>query len=166
MLTLGIALQGVPGILEGQGVAPGERVRVTTTGNPNPPLIGTITRTVPDTLWLTPEGQVQPAAVPLGASIRLERSLGHRSHVLAGALIGAGVGAAITILFLSGFCGGDTLCDGDEQVRAAAIFGLPSIALGAGIGALIRTERWESIPNGAADRTPQLQLGLRVDWRE
>jgi hypothetical protein len=77
-------------------------------------------------------------------------------------LVGAGVGAAITVLFLSGFCGGDTLCDGDEQVRAAAIFGIPSIAIGAGIGALIRTERWERVAI-TPSRSPTLYLGLRVD---
>ena len=157
---------GLPGPIQGQAAEPGERVRIIRPGNTNPLLIGTTTRSTPDTLWLTLEGQAQPTAVPLGAAIRLERSLGRHSHTLAGALVGASVGAAITLLFLSAFCGGDTLCDGDEQVRAAAIFGLPSIALGAGIGAMIRTERWEPISSAVPSRTPTLQLGLRVAWRD
>ena len=165
LTTFGIVLMGLSRPLEAQGVAPSERVRIIRL-NAYPPLIGTTIRSTPDTLWLIQAGQAQPTAVPLGAGIRLERSLGRHSHTLAGALVGAGVGAALTLFFLSGFCGGDTLCDGDEQVRAAAVFGLPSIALGAGIGAMIRTERWEPISSGVPSRTPTLQLGLRVAWHD
>ena len=163
--TFGIVLMGLPRPLHGQPVEPSERVRIFRP-NSNLPLIGTTIRSTPDTLWFTQEGQAQPTAVPLGPAIRLERSLGRHSHTLAGALVGAGVGAAITLFFLSGFCGRDTLCDGDEQVRAAAVFGLPSIALGASIGAMIRTERWEPISRGVSSRTPTLLLGLRLDWRD
>ena len=69
----------------------------------------------------------------------------------------------MTALFLSVFCGGDTVCDGDEQLRAAAIFGLPSLALGAGIGAMIKVERWAPLPS-ASESGARIRIGVQVGW--
>jgi hypothetical protein len=147
-----------------QGIQPGDRVRVVPRGGAAPWLVGTVIRKTADSIWLRPRGRDQPEAVALGAGLRLERSLGWRPHTASGALIGAGVGAGVTLLFLSAFCGGDTLCNGDEQVRAAVILGLPCVALGAGVGALIRVERWAPVPGGAGAVGGALQVGLRFGW--
>lgn len=162
--ALGALLLGLPCPGQAQDLAPGDRVRVTSRGSVTTPLVGTFLRATSDSLWLTPQGQAQPTGVAFAAGIRLERSLGRRSHTITGALVGAGVGAGITLLFLSGFCGGDTVCDGDEQVRAAAVLGLPCVGLGAGLGALIRTERWAPLPVGGPSPSPILQVGLHVGW--
>jgi hypothetical protein len=164
--ALGVALVGLPRPAPAQDLVPGNRVRVTLRGGVTAPLVGTLLRASVDSLWVAPQGQAQPTAVARGAAIRLERSLGRRPHTLTGALVGAGVGAGITLLFLSRFCGGDTVCNGDEQVRAAAILGLPCVGLGASLGALIRTERWARLPLGGPSPGPTLQLGLHVGWSQ
>jgi len=148
----------------GQSLKPGDRVRVVRLDGLGTGLIGRFVRFAPDSVWVRPFDQSQPVAVALGPRMRLDRSLGRGSRAGTGALIGAGVGAALTALFLSGFCGGDTRCDGDEQVRAAAIFGLPSVALGAGIGALIRVERWVPVPPEPAGAMARIELGVRIGW--
>ncbi len=146
-----------------QPLAPGDRIRVVPASG-GAPIAGDFVRHSADSVWLQPSRRGKTISVGLGSGVRLDRSVGSRSHAGLGALVGAGVGAAVTIFFLSRFCGGDTLCDGDEQVRAAAIFGLPSVALGAGIGALIRTERWTPVPAGSLGFRPGLQFGVQFGW--
>jgi hypothetical protein len=63
-----------------------------------------------------------------------------RSHTETGLLIGGIVGTAATTVFLIGFCSDpDTKCDIDEVGRALLVIALPSAALGALIGSLIRS---------------------------
>jgi len=129
------------------------------------PLVGTAVRWSGDSLWMALPGLALPTAVPLLGS-KFEVSRGMRSRVVLGAAIGTAVGAVVTTVFLTQFCGGDTLCDGDEQLRTAVIFGLPSVALGAGIGLLIRRESWErldpsKIQGAGAGR---LMLGVTLHW--
>ena len=156
----------------------GERIRVR--GDvpvPGGTLIGTFLQSTRDSIWVQRLDHRDTVSVALGSGIRLERSLGHRSRAGTGALIGAGVGAAITVAFLTGFCDGvDTFCGGDEILTAGAIFVLPSVAIGAGIGALIRVEHWAPISRGAfgnsgsrSSSVPpfqlgRLQVGIQVPW--
>jgi hypothetical protein len=162
--ALGALLLGPPLHGQAQTLVPGDRIRIASQGSIMPLLVGTFLRATADSLWLTARGQAHPTTVALSASLHLERSMGRRSHAMTGALVGAGVGAAVTLFFLGGFCGGDTLCNGDEQLRAAAIFGLPGVGLGAGIGALIRTERWAPASIGGQGSGPMFQVGLRLGW--
>ena len=145
-------------------LVPGSRLRVS---RPQQlALVGTAVRWTPDSLWIALPGQTLPTAVPLLGN-KFEVSRGRRSRVVPGALIGLAVGAAVTTGFLAGFCGGDTLCDGDEQVRAAAIFGLPSVALGAGIGLLVRRESWKAVDSSTFERGPgsgRLMVGATLRW--
>jgi hypothetical protein len=159
ILTLLVALSR-PG--SAQSLRPGDRIRATPGAKFGDLVIGQFVRSTPDSIWLRPQELRQPIALALGHGLRIDRSLGRHSRVGTGALVGAGVGAAVTVLFLSGFCGGDNLCDGDEQVRAAAIFGLPSIAVGAGIGALIKTERWTPVARVTA--AGGFGIGVMVRW--
>jgi hypothetical protein len=147
-----------------QDISAGDRLRVVRRGTVAPWLVGTAVRQTADSIWILPQGQDQPKGVALGPGTRLERSLGRQSHTATGALIGTAVGAGVTVLFLSAFCGGDTLCDGDEQVRAAAILGLPCVAVGAGLGALIRVERWAPVSRGAGRSGGTLQVRLGMSW--
>ena len=64
-----------------------------------------------------------------------------RNHTETGLLIGGLIGAAATTLFLVAFCSDpDTACGADEVGRAAVVIALPSAAVGALIGSLVRTE--------------------------
>jgi hypothetical protein len=146
-----------------QSVQPGDRIRVTRGDRLGDPLIGRLVRLARDSVWLLPRGLPVPVSMPLGPGVRLDRSLGRKSHIVTGALVGAGVGAAATAFFLSVFCGGDTVCDGDEQLRAAAIIGLPCLAVGAGIGAMITVERWAPLPSGV-EAAARIRVGVQVDW--
>jgi hypothetical protein len=133
------------------GVTPGARLRVTLAPGADR-VTGTLQRLTRDSLWLLADGDGE-RALPLAPGTTVE--LGRRgTRALSGALVGLAVGTALTVGFLSQFCGGDNLCDGDEEVRAAVILGLPPVVLGVGIGALIRTERWMPI---AVER---LHIGL------
>jgi hypothetical protein len=142
----------------------GARVRVTAPPLSRDPIVGRLVRVEHDTLWIDTGSGRPVTAIPGAASLRLEQSRGRRSYALVGGLIGAGVGAGLTLLFLDGFCGGDNLCDGDEEVRAALVFGVPAAAAGTLVGALIHRERWEVVPVVMAPdrRAPAFGLRLRL----
>ena len=122
----------------GHSVTAGERVRVAQAGEV--PLIGTVTEA-------TDQGfSVGRRHFTYAETLRLDRSVGRRGHALTGAAVGLGAGAVATVLFLGAFCdAGDSPCQGDEVVRAATVFALPPTAVGALIGALVKTDRWESV---------------------
>ena len=104
------------------------------------------------------EGQSIPIALALSSVRDLEVSEGQKSRGLMGAGIGLLVGAGATAWFLSQFCGGDTVCNGDEQVRAFVIIGLPVVAIGTVVGLLTRVERWKTVPLGP-------ELSMRLEQR-
>ena len=157
--ALALACLAAPLAAQDSTFTPGSRVRVTRPGRSV--VIGPVIRSAPDSLWVGLTGHAQPEPVVLQEGTVVDRSLGRGNRVWQGALVGALVGAAATALFLSGFCGGDTLCDGDEQLRAIVIIGLPPVALGAGIGTLIHYERWG---RGYPPDRGSLVLGLSLRW--
>jgi hypothetical protein len=143
-----------PASLSAQDLAPGSRVRVSVPGRS--PLLGTLVRMSGDSVWVRGAAGVESRPLTRTPPAVLEVSRGSRSHTLTGALVGLAVGTLVTVGFLAAFCSDrDTLCDGDEQVRAAALLGLPAVAVGTGIGALVRSERWEVAP---------FQLGLSLEF--
>jgi len=144
-------------------LAPGKRVRISRPGHSV--LVGTLVRGSLDSVWVALPGQTMAAPIPLIGST-LEVSRGQRSRVVPGALIGLAIGAVVTTSFLAAFCGGDTVCDGDEQVRAGLILGLPPVALGAGIGILIRRENWARVGPSTAGVAGAggILLGLTLRW--
>ena len=160
LTLLAVAL---PHTAPAQAPAQGDRVRVVRHDRSAGVPAGRFDRASRDSVWIIGPGSREPFGVALRPGDRLERSVGQRSHVLTGALIGAGVGAGITLWFLNGFCDDpDTLCNGDEELRAAAFFGLPSIALGAGIGALIKSERWAPVVSAASGGGSGLRVGVAI----
>jgi hypothetical protein len=90
----------------------------------------------------------------LSAVSRLAVNRGYRSNWLAGAGVGLLVGAGATYLVLNS--GGSTsLCDrasnqdamsSGECLGATALGGVAGAGLGALVGSLIRSERWEDLP--------------------
>jgi len=139
-------------------MAPGARVRITRTDDQAPRLVGTLARVTGDTLWLASRAGADPAIALRVGVRRLEVSLGRRSHVARGAIIGAIVGGAATGLFLAAFCSDpDTLCEADEFAKVGLIIGLPPVALGTAIGLIASHERWVPVPWPASAR-----VGLRV----
>jgi hypothetical protein len=85
-----------------------------------------------DGVSLDSRGRPQPAPDTLST----------RSHTKTGLLIGGLVGSAAAAVFLAGFCSDpDTECGLDEIGRAVLFIAVPTAAVGALIGSLIRTKR-------------------------
>jgi hypothetical protein len=105
-----------------------------------------------DTVSLTVAGST--TAFDLDAVSRLEVSRGRRSHWLVGAGVGFVAGAGATYLVLNS--GGSTaLCDrsanqdaisSGECLGLTAAGGLAGAGLGALVGMLFRSDRWEEFP--------------------
>jgi hypothetical protein len=135
--------------LDAQTVAVGSRVRATVEARSGK-LTGTLVEWGQDTLYLAPDGSaelVTATAIPLSTLSRLETSRGMKSNAGKGALIGGGIGLVIG--------GGMSLIAGstvDTEVTSTdyLIFtGLVTVGgagIGALIGALIKSERWQEYP--------------------
>lgn len=140
-----------------EGQAPdalvGKRVRVLG-------LTGTVLGATPDTLEFLQDTQGSPIRIARSRVDKIEVSTGRHRQVLKGSLIGLGVGALATAWFLHGFCGADSPCQEDEFLVAATVFGLPPVAVGAWIGALVRVERWRSVPLPGGGNS--LSLGVQI----
>lgn len=158
----------IPLLAQGDGLAPGTRVRVwpacaapadSDSVQPCTPVVGQLLAIGPTSVLIQPEGR--PAeALSRGASTRLEVSDGSRHHTLlglgAGAVVGFGVGM---ILAARAGCDSGIFGDrGSEDEHLCAAFGIVSIpagaALGAVVGRLIGSERWR--PSAASGATLRL----------
>jgi len=132
---------------------PGSQLRVTTRTGTR--LAGRLVELRPDSLELrTAAG----AALVLLRRDLARLEVGRTSRASGtGALVGAIIGGTAATLFAIGFCRDpDTLCQADEYARIYGIIGLPPVAAGALIGALVRRTRWEPVP---MDR-----LAIRAGW--
>lgn len=97
----------------------------------------------------------QPAGYRIGDLTRLELSRGRRSRWLAGGLVGSAIGGVAAFAVLNGG-GSKSLCNQSQNqdavafsecVGLAALFGMvPGFGLGALVGAVARSERWEEVP--------------------
>lgn len=129
----------------------GQRIRVTA-----PEVL--LERRVGQLLWLDRDSLVLAGAdaaaperwvVPAEAITRLEVFDGRRAHAGRGFLIGAGTGLAVGLIGISG----DGTCSGSGnygELCAIVVTGttLAGGVLGMLIGAVVRTDRWNSIPVG------------------
>jgi len=79
---------------------------------------------------------------------RMEISRGSKSRALLGAGIGFGVGVGLTIVTLSNgsVCNSEETCNAGDWAKGIAIFGGVGAGLGALVGLLFRTDRWEPVP--------------------
>jgi hypothetical protein len=149
LTAVALSLSLSAGSLDAQTVSAGERVRVTIEEQSGK-LTGTLEEWGSDTLYVVPDGASQDVAaraISLSSLSRLETSRGMKSNAGKGALIGGGIGLVIG--------GGMSLIAGstvDTEVTSTdyLIFtGLVTVGgagIGALIGALIKSERWQEYP--------------------
>lgn len=127
-------------------VAPGTRVRVHVDSPPPPRVvIGTVGAIDADTLSLAPAGGGAVEHIPVAAIGRLEVSRGKSvvaSHVIIGAGVGLLVGGAVGAA-TSSCAPGQWLCFQGLAVMGGALLGG---AAGAVVGALIKGEKWQTVP--------------------
>jgi hypothetical protein len=135
----------------------GSRIRITFFASGHRRLTGTVAALARDTLWLAP-GQAEDTIVtPLGAIKRLEFSDGRRSAG-AGALLGGAAGlalgsiAALVVTVADGCLSGSYSPSSPPSTgrcpSAGTVWGmtLAGGAVGAGIGTVVRGERWVPFP--------------------
>lgn len=135
--------------LDAQTVASGDRVRVTAEARSGK-LTGTLVEWVQDTLYLAPDGsaeRVTATAIPLSTLSRLEISKGLRSNAGKGALIGGGIGLLVGggMSIIAGSTV-DTEVTSTDYLVFTGLVTLGGAGLGALIGALTKSERWEEYP--------------------
>lgn len=140
-------------------VQTGERVRVRAPRVSSDRLIGNLTSLGADTLVLATErgGAIIPIATSDLAEIQV--SQGKKSNTILGLTVGAGVGVASAVGLAIWACNAD-----DDGCTAGMVAGgslgvlAVTAGLGAGIGALIKTERWRD----ARLPPPPAGIGLGV----
>ncbi|HEX9189574.1 MAG TPA: hypothetical protein VGB87_21040 [Vicinamibacteria bacterium] len=125
----------------------GSRVRVRTI-QPGEPRVGVFEQSTPDELVIRTGGPDSPVRVRRADVAGLEVSRGTRRHALKGLLAGAVAWGALVGL-VAAF---DTL---DESGVGEPLVIGGMLAAGAGVGALVKTERWERVPAGEAS----IQIG-------
>lgn len=154
-LAVAVGLGGCPVRLlaaeapRGAPLEVGDRVRVLTSVSANA-ITGEVIGIGAEGLRLRSSDRSLPFEVPLASVTRLERSLGKRSNAGKGALLGTVAGVGIGAAIATKAYGGSD-CDGPctpyAVIVAAAVTGAGAL-LGTIGGALIRTERWESVSPG------------------
>jgi hypothetical protein len=125
-----------------QVLAPGNRVRVHLS-QPRRTVIGTVARVSQDTLVILPQDARTELVLPAANVRKLELSLGRRSHTGKGALLGFIAGGVGVSIALAALCAGECIGGGVIIVPAGGAVG--GAILGAGIGALIRSDRWREV---------------------
>jgi hypothetical protein len=157
----------------GAAQRPGQRVRLTI-GAPSPRLlVGTFVAQDAESVWVELPGHPQPVAVARTAAARLEVSGGVRRRTIAGAQIGAGLGAIGGFALGSVAAGQSEVCYGFfEKTACVPDFGrafqssLIGVAvggaIGAALGALVRTERWSPVPLGCVQHITVAPFGAGV----
>ncbi len=160
-------------------VVPGSRVRVSAADHVYP-FTGRVTAVRGDTLEFLPDGDGAAIALPLSAMTGLDRSLGRRSHLLAGAGIGIASGAVLGGLVGSiayqpctetGFlaCMFRPTSRSEAAGLGAVLGGLGGAAVGALIGAGTSAERWQAVPLAGArvavTRLPAGRTGIGLGFR-
>ena len=133
------------------------RVRVTTHSAPGLATAGTLESWDGESLELSGSG-FAPQTIPLSDLAKLEISRGKKGHWLAGTLIGAGLGIGVGLVAASGNEAEPSdpsnlfepfaaeLGETTEDAGIVLLSTLAGAGLGALVGALIKTEKWEEVP--------------------
>jgi hypothetical protein len=133
-------------------VTVGTRVRVRAPSVAKGRVEGTVVEIDEKSLLIGVSEDRAPLRVPRQAITQLDVNAGKHRRVLKGMIIGAGLGAAsFAVLLASTDLGPST----SDYAEAAGLGALGGGILGAGIGALIQTDRWSPVP---AERV-RLSLG-------
>jgi len=136
-LLLGTAVPELRGADEG---LVGSRVRVQTSHRRDAQ-VGVVEAESAAELVIRTKAAATPVEVRRSDVLKLEVSRGTRRHTLKGLLAGAVAWGAVVGL-VAAF---DTL---DESGVAEPLFVGGLLAAGAGLGTLVKTERWERVPSG------------------
>src|SRR5262245_16522517 len=125
-------------------LTPGARVRVTVRepGHAERQLVGPLRTFDNQTLTLSTDDAGGHVSLPRPTITRLEVYRGRRGHTGIGLLLGAVLGLAAVAIKDAG-CGPD--CDGSSAGFIAGVVGGGAV-LGAGVGTVVKTDRWESLP--------------------
>jgi hypothetical protein len=160
MPAAALALLVVP-LLQTPATSPlttGTRVRVTVReANGQRTLVGPLRTFDSQTLALSSSDGPDHVALPRSSITRIEVSRGKRGHALTGFFLGAVLGLAAVALKDAG-CEPDCDTEGSNGGFAVAAIGGGAL-LGTGVGALMRSERWESVPWAVG---PPRRAGLGV----
>jgi hypothetical protein len=143
-------------------LTPGTRVRVTATESGGTrTFVGPLRTFDGDALTLATTDSADRVTLPRRTITRIEVSRGQRGHAGRGALIGAVLGLAIVAGAELG-CSGE--CEPPENygvLVAGAIAG--GGLVGAGVGAIVKSESWESLP-WAVGPARRASVPLRGPW--
>jgi hypothetical protein len=131
-----VAAQDAPAL------AAGQRVRITSSTLGLKRQVVTLDAVGGDTLLL---GGDAVRAIPLTSVERLEVFEGRHGHPWRGAWIGGLAGVVGGIPAMYAICT-YAACEVAGLVGGAAAFGAAGALIGAGIGALIKTDKWEEVP--------------------
>jgi hypothetical protein len=154
LMVIGLMVAPVATIAAQQAppVKAGDRVRVIAPGVSGSPFVGAVVALEADSLVV--HDSMDTWRLSLASVEKVDLSQGRKSHALLGAGIGFVVGGGVAIAVL--YTGGSTsLCDqsanqdamnSGECIGLTALGGAAGAGLGAIIGGLIRTERWQNIP--------------------
>lgn len=125
---------------------------------------GTLAHLSADSMMLVVDQR--EVAVAHSSIRRVEVRNGTRGHSVAGAAIGAGLGFAVGFAasattdcsddFLQGLCQ-------TSQIAGPFVAGALGAGLGALIGVLVRSDRWDAVPLRVA-ATPSLRVGLAMGF--
>ena len=135
-------------------IIPGERVRVSVSSfikdqtlyQSRERFTGVIVAFHSDTLVLNSEGDFGSVTIPLRFIEKIEVGQGRKSNWLRGLAVGS-IGGALTLgLIATQEAGKESQTAGTYFLEGAAVGGLVFGAIGTGIGALIKTERWKKVP--------------------
>jgi len=152
---------------------PGIRVRVWTYSLPGERIEGTLRSADSGAVRLVPKSDqpllAEEMTLPAADVTRMDVALGKKRHWWQGAVIGAALGLAMA--FTDDV--DPVLCEVNENVlcsrgEALAVYGLTSTALGAGIGALIKTDRWTPVALdtlGPPVRETRAPLSVKLTFR-
>lgn len=152
-----VAFAALPHAVYGQdsrdalSLAPGQRVRLTSTDRPQGRYEAEVVAVRPDTVRLNRRGygtsSWRTEGVPLSAITSLEVAHGKKSNVGKGAWIGGGIGAGLGLAVGIAVANDDFFDAGAEAIPVGIVlFGLMGAGVGAIVGALTPGTRWLDIP--------------------
>jgi hypothetical protein len=124
-------------------VSEGSRVKVFPAMAGAKPVSGQVAKLSYDTLVIVPKGNGSAQTFYSGDLRKIEMVQGKKSNWLKGGIIGGGVGLASFAIAAGGGSGNDSFCSDTGCVaRATALGAGIGFAIGAGIGALSKSDRW------------------------
>lgn len=172
-----VALAQAPPVPPPLKLPVGVRVRVSTYSLPGQRIEGTLLSADSSAVTLVPKSSQPLVAgemkLPAADVTRMDVALEKKGHWWQGALIGAALG----VVFALTEDVDPVLCEVNENVlcsrgEAFLVYGVTTTALGAGVGALIKTDRWTPValdafgpPPPPPVRESRSPLSVKVTFR-